>query len=170
MEDIEKEFDQSIKESGEGITPKDDSGEVTVESLQEKIIKTTDFAKQAIARAKKAEAELKEYKDKPVEKIQENKNTPSENKLTLEDRVELRLQGYSKEDIDFIERNGGMKALENNLVKSALKISMEQRKAEQAIPGEDSAKSDIEKQYTKEQLENMPFAELDKILKSGKIK
>ena len=80
------------------------------------------------------------------------------------ERLELRTEGFSDEEIDFLRPYGGKKALENPYVKSAIDIMREKAKAESAVVDVDSTKSDIEKKYTADQLKNMPLEELEKIL------
>jgi hypothetical protein len=88
---------------------------------------------------------------------------------TLNDEVvDLRLDGYSKSEVEFIMRNGGRKTLEdsNSLAAIAIKAARDQRKAE-----EESSKvrttsggSAIERKYTPEQLRNMSSQDLEKLL------
>jgi len=133
--------------------------------LKAKIAEKDTFAKQAIARAKKAEAEIKELKAKATTKPQEVRTS---NGADFEDALELRLQGYSKESVDFILRNGGVKSLETNpYVKAAVESIREQERAEKSLPNKDSGKSDIEKKFTDEQLRNMSTAELLKVLQKS---
>lgn len=125
---------------------------------------------QVFARAKRAEeekkalkAQLEEAKKASIktEVVKEDKPSYGAN---FEEALELRFQGYSKEAVDFILKNGGLKSLDNPYVKAAVQSIKEQEKAEKSIPTNDSGKSDIEKKYTHEQLMNMSAAELEKIL------
>jgi hypothetical protein len=80
------------------------------------------------------------------------------------ERMELKTEGYSEEEIAFIQQSGGRKALENTYVKSAIDAMRAQKKSEEAIVETTGGKSDIEKQYTPQQLKDMPTAELEKLL------
>jgi len=160
MDDIEKAVEEAMKDSGEGAP---EALENNVDVLKEQLSKTEAFAKQAIARAKKAEAEAKALKVSaaPKEHV-EDKPAPSGD--SLETRVELRLQGFDKSAVEFIMNNGGLKALENPFIKKTVELMSEQSRAEKAQPDADSGKSEIEKKYTQEQLKNMSAEELYKIL------
>ena len=80
------------------------------------------------------------------------------------DRLELKTEGFSDQEIEFLKPYGGKKALENPFVKAAIDTIREKAKAESAVVDVDSNKSDIEKKYTNDQLMNMPLEELEKIL------
>lgn len=122
---------------------------------------------QVFARAKKAEAELKALKSKSPEVKKEVTPEPRVDKkgYDLDEVTDLRLDGYSKEEVKFIMNNGGRKALADDpFVKVAIEQIRTQKKAENAIPAEDTGKSEIERKYTAEQLNNMSADELYKIL------
>lgn len=131
------------------------SGEVDVETLKEQ-------NKKLFERAKKAEAKLKESKSAP--------NITNEPKTYgIEDEVlDLRLEGYSKQDVEFIMRNGGRKSLEdkNSLTYLAIQQKKEQERAERAASQtvDSSSVSEVERKYTTEQLNNMSVSDLEKIL------
>jgi hypothetical protein len=73
-----------------------------VEALRTQITEKDNFAKQAIARAKKAEAELKALKGaKPAEANQNTQPSPSHE--TIEETI-LRAQGESQEMIDQLKK------------------------------------------------------------------
>lgn len=80
------------------------------------------------------------------------------------ERLELKTEGFTDEEIEFIKPYGGKKALENPYIKTALETIREKRKAESAVVDVDTNKSDIEKKYTDEQLKNLPLDELEKLL------
>lgn len=77
-------------------------------------------------------------------------------------------QGYTRADAEFIQKNGGRKAMEdpNSYVNLALRTLKEQRTAEQAASqaSATSGQTEIERKYTPEQLKNMSVAELEKLL------
>jgi len=131
------------------------------EALKAELAKKSDAVRQLTARAKAAEELVK--KSRETSKTVETQAPVS---TDYRDEVyDLRLDGYSREEAQFIMKNGGRKALEqNNYVKVAIETLREQKKAEEAIPDTDTGKSDIERKYTPEQLEKMPMEELKKIL------
>lgn len=119
-------------------------------------------AKNAIlARAKAAEARLKEGKS-GVKEINTGSNLSDE-------ALEMRLDGYTKDEVQFVLRNGGRKVLEdkNSFVAIALQQRREQRQAEQAaaqVTQSSSQLSEVERRYTPEQMKNMTAKELEAIL------
>ncbi len=87
----------------------------------------------------------------------------------LEDEVfDFINEGYSKEEIRFIQSNGGRKSLEdaNSLVAIAVKAKREQRNAEEAAGkvSDKSGQSEVERKYTTEQMRNMKPEELAKLI------
>jgi hypothetical protein len=140
----------------------DDSA--STESLKAELAKKQDAIRQLTARAKAAEEAVRKSREtlKPTEPP---KPVNDDRIAQLDEITDLRLDGYTREEVAFIMKNGGRKSLEeNNFVKVAIEKIREQKKAEQAIPDIDSGKSDIERKYTTEQLQKMPLKELEKIL------
>ena len=164
-----------IDESGTGTTISDEeleldlnpNGSEDYDTLVQKLKNAEMAKKQILARAKKAEAERNALKEKPTEVIKETPQPPADDSKLWE-VVEMAQQGYTKEDVAFILRNGGMDALKdpNSMVSIALKSVQEQRRAENAASqtSQGSGMSEIERKYTPEQLQNMTAAELAKIL------
>ena len=105
------------------------------------------------ARAKKAEG-------KATPSNEASKNTPStedakkkeQEDAAWRERVELKTEGYSDEEVAYLQQNGGRKALENGFVKAGINAMREQKKAEQAAVESTAGKSEIEKLYTDKQL------------------
>lgn len=131
--------------------------EVTLEDYYEVVKKN----KQLYARLKKeTEAKTKEPL-KPQVSEPETKHDDSYWKETME----LRLSGYTEKEAEYLMKNGGKKALEDEYVLAAINVKREQAKAEAAsVDTASSDKSDIEKKYTPEQLSAMSVEELEKIL------
>lgn len=105
-------------------------------------------------------------KKAPQHRIITNQSSLNEDKVwEIADYIR---EGYSREDVDFIMRNGGKKALENpqSIVSIAIKAKKEQRKAETEANKltDTSSMSEIERKYTPAQLEAMTSEELEKIL------
>ena len=73
-----------------------------VDALREAIEKKDAFAKQAIARAKKAEAELKAFKANKPEEASQNINNQTSN-LSVEETV-LKAQGMSSDLLDELKK------------------------------------------------------------------
>lgn len=158
----------SIEDQGADTTNSDETLELDlnlndtedVEAIKAKAEKAEQFARQAITRAKKAEEALKNANGTQI-----INNKPSE----IEDeRLELRLDGYSKDDVTFIMNNGGRKVLDDktSYVTIALNAKREQKRAEEAASKTEDASilSEVERKYTPEQMQNMTAAELAKLL------
>lgn len=102
--------------------------------LKEQLRKEAEARRQLTARAKKAEGEAKTEREARI-KLEEGKSEITSTSVVTEDeRLELRFQGYSKDDVTFIMANGGPKVLEdkNSMVTIAINAKREQLKAEQA--------------------------------------
>jgi hypothetical protein len=139
-----------------------DASDESVEVLKEKLAKAEEAKRQLTARAKAAEDTVRKHK---VSETPAPTPTPDNKGYDLDEVTDLRLDGYSKDEVKFIMNNGGRKALEDNtFVKVAIEQIRTQKKAEAAIPDMDSGKSDIERKYTQEQLSKMSAEELYKIL------
>lgn len=80
------------------------------------------------------------------------------------EKLELKTEGFSDQEIEFLKPYGGKKALENPYVKAALDAMREKARAEAAVVDVNSNKSDIEKKFTEDQLRTMPLEELEKLL------
>lgn len=138
--------------------------------LRAQLAKEAEARRQLTARAKTAEQDKREaltklaqYESKQII----NSETPPP--MTLNDEVvDLRLDGYSKKEVEWIMLNGGRKVLDdpNSLVSIAIKAQREQLAAEQAASGanSDQGLSEIERKYTPEQLRNMSVKDLEAIL------
>ena len=133
-------------------------GTEDVTDLREKLARAEEAKRQIHARAIRAEKALKE---KPTSITKEE--------YTLNDEVvDLRLDGFSKDDVKFIMQNGGRKVLEdkNSYVSIALNTKREQARAEAEANKvvDTSGMSEIERKYTPDMLKNMSLEELKKIV------
>lgn len=79
-------------------------------------------------------------------------------------RLELKTEGYSEESISFLEKVGGKEALADPHVKAAIESIQEQKRAEKAAVGNETAKSEIERKFSPEEIAQMSPEELYKIL------
>lgn len=146
------EFENSQESHG---ADNDNSETLTVEQLQEK-------NKQLYARLKKAEEEAKVAKEAA-------RNTPAgETSQALPtadvERLTLKVDGYNDDEVSRIMELGGLKALSNPLVKKAVEMMREERKAEAAQVDTDGAMSDFSRKYSEADLRKMSASELEKIL------
>jgi hypothetical protein len=142
------------------VAQEETTGDVTTEEMVS--IPKSQFTK--LQRRSKAYIAMKEEPETP-------QTPPSREKeaYTLNDEiVDLRLDGYSKQEVEFILRNGGRKELGNkdSYVAIALNTKREQERAEREANKvvDTSGMTDVERKYTTEQLKNMTAEELKKIL------
>lgn len=84
------------------------------------------------------------------------------------DEFKLYRQGYNEQEIDLIMKNGGMAILsdEKNPLVLGLRASKEQRLAEEASSRaqDTSGTSELERKYTRADIEKMKPEELEKVL------
>lgn len=79
------------------------------------------------------------------------------------ERLELRADGYSKEEIDEIMELGGTKVLNTKIVQSAIKYMRQDKKSKDAKEPLTS-KSPVFKKFTQDDFNKMSSAEMEKIL------
>lgn len=79
------------------------------------------------------------------------------------ERLELRADGYSKDEIDEIMALGGTKVLDTKIVQSAIKYMRADKKSKDASEPV-SSKSPVYKKFTQDDLSKMSSAEMEKIL------
>lgn len=139
--------------------------------LKEQLRKEADARRQLTARAKTAEQEKKDLLTKLAQyESKEVTSQPAESKpFEINDEVvDLRLDGYSKEEVSWIMSNGGRKSLDDQTSYTAIAIAAkrEQQKAEQAASQttETAGLSEVERKYTQAQLSQMSAKELEAIL------
>jgi len=146
--------------------------ELDLEGSNDSGADATDWKAEALKYKSIAKRYKAKVEQKPQEHIIKREETPREqikpSDILRADEFKLYRQGYSEQEIDLIMHNGGIKALEDDKSPLAigLRVSREQRIAEEAAAkAEDtSGMSELERKYTKADLENMTVAELDKIL------
>jgi len=136
-----------------------------LEKVKAELEKEREARRQLTARAKKAEEELQKLRSKPAEKSSE---TLQEANSINEEAIDLRLDGYSRDEVLFILKNGGREALadSNSYVSMAINTAREQKRAEQeAAKAKDTSQmTEVEKKYSTEKLSKMSASELEKIL------
>lgn len=139
--------------------------------LKQQLAKEAEARRQLTARAKKAEEELRTMKTSTAQAVSGTitSSSPDSKPYEINDEVvDLRLDGYSKPEVEWIMKNGGRKALEDVTSYTAIAINTkrEQSRAEQAASqvADTTGQSEIERKYTREQLANMSVKELEAIL------
>jgi hypothetical protein len=151
----DNEFENSQESHG---ADNDESETLTVEQLQEK-------NKQLFARLKKAEADVKTAKE-ANRTAQAGENTQAQIPTEQVERLTLKVDGYHDDEIAKIMELGGIKALSNPLVKRAVDLMRDERKAESAQVDTEGATSDFSRKYSEADLRKMSASELEKILPS----
>ncbi len=118
--------------------------------------------KQLYERVKKAEAKAKELeKYKPKEILQTNQSSSDSDERF--ERLELKTEGYSTEEVNFLMRNGGRKALEDSIAMAGIEALRQKAKSQNATPS-GTAKSAVYQKYTERDLKSMSAEELMKIV------
>lgn len=142
-------------------------------TAEEKLAALEETNKKLYARAKTAEGFVQDStgkwvkKEKPQATISEKQE--SKPYSILEDEVfDFINEGYSKEEIRFIQSNGGRKSLEDktSLVAIAVQTKRDQRKAEEAAgrTSDASGMSEVERKYTMEQMRGMKKEDLANLI------
>ena len=132
--------------------------EETLELEEETPEETVTLTKSEYQKMHRQSIAYQATKDKPQPKESSYQVTPD----TLE-RIELRQDGYSKEETDAIMELGGSKALKNPLVKTAIEAMRSKAKSQDSNQPLNS-KSPVYKKFTQEDLKKMTSAELEAIL------
>lgn len=149
---VETEIDLEVDNEVEAIKAELES---TKKALKTTEAQKTHWKNKAL-RKEEGDGENGDEADKPQPKVQES---------TRLDRIDLRLEGYSDKEVDFILKNGGKAALTDEFVKAGIDKIREQVRSEKgAIDDTSVGKSDIERKYTPAQLEAMSVTELEKVL------
>lgn len=145
----------------------------------EKVLALEEQNKKLFERAKKGEGFVKGADGKwtkKTETVVENKtitteknaNQNQDNQMYTREQLDLRIEGYTDKEVEFITANGGRKSLEdpNSFVSIAIKQTAEQRRAEVAASrtastgGADTTSTKL----TVEQMNAMPLKDLEKAL------
>lgn len=95
-----------------------------------------------------------------TETTNEGDQPPSDERF---ERLELKTDGYSTDEVDFIMQNGGRASLSNRLVQSAIESQRKSAKSQDATPT-GTAKSPIYQKYGERDLKNMKLEDLEKII------
>ena len=141
---------------------------------QNKAGEYTDRERQLFARMKKEQAEkdalaaeLAKYKSAPQAQDRPD-NVPD---IEWRERMELiSIHGIKDEEtLNFIMKNGGKKALNDDFVKMAIEKRREEAEAKEKVAFNTSPKSSIEKRYTADQLKSMTADEMEAVLNGRKI-
>lgn len=107
----------------------------------------------------------KEERQRFVEKAKDAPKPKQTFNVTADklERMELKLDGYSSEEVEAIMELGGSKALANPLVKTAIEAMRNKAKSENERQPLNS-KSPVFQKFTQADLNNMSAKELEKIL------
>ena len=139
------------------------------ETLEETNVDTTSVDYKAEAAKYKA---IADRKAKQLDKLKEGLEEDETNKVTKEqplseaerfERLELKVDGYSDVEIDFLLKNGGKDAAGDEMVTAAIEAKRAKDKSEGAVP-EGDAKSPVFRRHTQNDLENMSLEQLEEII------
>ena len=134
-------------------TTVDQDVELDVEALKQKAEKADEYKKYA----DRVAAENKTLK----KSLPTNQSSPDINERI--ERQDLRIEGYSKEEVEFLMQNGGQKALDNKLVLAGIEAMRKETKSKEATPS-GTGKSAVYQKFTEQDLRKMPAEDLEKII------
>jgi len=157
-----------------GANPGEEGDLEAIVSSLEGGVELVEKNKQLFGRAKNAEEENKQLKAKLAQLEKQRPaagsggagETPSR-ELEL---VNLRLDGYSEEEAQFIMSNGGRSAKENQFVKAGIDALRAAKKQEESSVNASPAvtpKSPVFKKHTEAELKGMKTEDLEKLLKQS---
>jgi len=143
-----------------------------IDSLNDEMVEETTLTVEDYNKLLKEKEELEEKNKKLYARVKQSSekktvlDTPNPQIVNELARLKLQVEHGIKdpEAIDFIMKNGGEKALDNQYIKKTIETMQEQKRAEEAVVSEDSSKSEFEKKYTPDELRNMSAEDLEKIL------
>jgi len=146
--------------------PQEETTEELELELEEEIPEEDDsiqISKSELSRLKRkaiAYDTAKKSTDKPKEVEKESKQDREERF----ERLELRADGYSKDEIDEIMSLGGTRVLDTKIVQNAIKYMRAEKKSKD-VNEPLSSKSPVYKKFTQDDLSKMSASEMEKILK-----
>lgn len=141
-----------------------DVSEIATDETQEITLDDYEQAQKRINELEKEKETLVIQKNKYKEKLQKQEQVQSPINTGINERVELRLDGYNADEVEFILANGGRKALENKFVKSAIDVMREQARSEKAAIDDNASGGNTENHYSRNDLLNLPMDELEKLV------
>lgn len=99
------------------------------------------------------------------------KGQPSLSDNEWKERMEIKVSHGIKDDktLDFIMKNGGLKALDDDLVKAAIQRRKEDNEAQEAVAFNTSPKSPIERRFSQDEIHSMSVADMESALRNKKI-
>lgn len=130
----------------------------------------SDTEKQLYARLKKEEALRKDLEAKIATKDGDNGQRTNISDNEWRERMEIRLEYGIKDDteLDFIMKNGGKEAFNNELVKIAIDKRKEDAVANEKVAMNVSSKSAIERKYSPQEFQAMSADEMEAVLTGRK--
>ena len=146
-EQIEEQLEETTEEQSE-----EESDDIVLSKSEFKKLQRKAFAYDA----------TKETKEVKTAKPSTEKTANSDLDLKIE-KLELRAEGYSPDEIEAIQELGGAKALKNPVVQSAIKAMRAEKKSQDAKEPLNS-KSPVYKKYTQQDLSKLTALEMEKIL------
>ena len=123
-------MDDEIMESLESSTETSEVATPVAEKPKTSEVPYSRF-KEVVDERNKLKEELASFKIAPKPEV--NREVPADFQSRL-DRIELRSMGYAPEEVDHVMAVGGLKALENPIIKSGIESMRSQKKAEQGTP------------------------------------
>lgn len=149
MENEEIQAQDDVVEQEEQTSPEDE------QDLEEE---TVTIPKAKFTKMQRKAQAYDATKSRPAEKPIINRSDEK-----WKERLELKVEGHDEQAIDFIQKNGGKKALENPYIVKALEAMKEQKIADKATV-EEGSKSQTEKRFNARDFAKLPHSEQLKVM------
>lgn len=159
-ESVQEEVVEQEEQTSEETNEEEANEETQEEESDEVTLSKADFKK--LNYKAKAYDASKNQQNGQVKKVSVQTDTIPSERL---DRLELKADGYSADEIDAIMDLGGIKVLNKPLVQKAIKAMRTEQKSNDAkvVP---NSKAPIYKKYNQEDLNKMSASEMEKVLQS----
>lgn len=148
--------EKSVEETATGTVEAEDTTDWKAEALKQKAIN------------ERLSKKLSKDITKPDAAHEQSPRELKPSDILRADEFKLYRAGYTESEIDLIMKNGGMEALKNEKspLVLGLKVAKEQRQAEEAASRaqDTSGASELERKYSKADLEKMKPEEIEKVL------
>jgi len=160
VDDSPEEVADEVVEDTTEDEVQDDEEEATPDASDED---DTDWKAEAL-KYKSINERLNKKMAKPQVAPSKQRSDSSDNDIQEKfERLELKTDGYSDDEVDWLMGIGGKSALKNKFTVRTIEAMRREAKSKDANPPI-AAKSPIYKKHTKDELEKMSVEELEKIL------
>jgi len=150
-------MEQENEQAQEGVEEQEENTQEESDYTEQE--ETVTIPKQKFVKMQRKAQAYDAKKDERLPKQNINNNSDAK----WREKVELRVDGYDDQAVEFIQKNGGKKALENPYILKAIEAMKEQHMAERATIDEGS-KSESERQFNPKDFAKLTASEQIKVL------